>query len=239
MTFGYSDIEAPIRMGIRKGTQSRSVNHSGRNSADGTIQLCFFLECFGKCLRISKGPRGSLQCGTSSNIIGSRTVESGRIGLSWPIARTLFGNHMYQNRNIRFQRMTNSPLQCGDIMAINRRRAYNSQLLEKHGVRHNKLLQRFFCRFAQFHHGLACRTKRVLHKILHVVTVFTVIARNTQCTQVHCHCANIACNTHFVVVQDDNERRLCLADIVERLECHTTSKRSIANKSHDLLIVAT
>ena len=166
-------------------------------------------------------------------------MESGRIGLSWPIARTLFGNHMYQNRNIRFQRMTDSPLQCGDIMAINRRRAYNSQLLKKHGVRHDKLLQRFFCRFAQFHHGLACRTKRVLHKILHVVTVFTVIARNTQCTQVHCHCANIACNTHFVVVQDDNERRLCLADIVERLECHTTSKRSIANKSHDLLIVAT
>ena len=48
-----------------------------------------------------------------------------------------------------------------------------------------------------------------------------------------------ACNTHFVVVQDNNEWRLCLADIVERLECHTTSKRSIANKSHDLLTVTT
>ena len=102
MTLSYPNVEAPIGMGIRKGAQACSVNHRSRNSADGAIQLCFFLKCLGKCLCISKGLRGSLSRSACSNIIGTRTVETGRIGLSRTVTRTLFGNHVHQNGNIGF-----------------------------------------------------------------------------------------------------------------------------------------
>ena len=125
--------------------------------------------------------------------------------------------------------MADGAPQRRDVMSVYRRRAHDAQLLEQHGVGHNELLQRFLGGFTELHHGLAGNTQGVLHKVLHVVAVFAVVAVHAQRAKVHCHSADVAGNAHLVIVQDDNERRLRLTDVVKRLECHTARKGGIAD----------
>ena len=51
------------------------------------------------------------------------------------------------------------------------------------------------------------------------------------------HRAHVTRDSHFVVVQDDDERRLFLPDIVQGLERHAASKRGIADERNDLLLL--
>ena len=50
--------------------------------------------------------------------------------------------------------------------------------------------------------------------------------------------AHVARDGHLVVVQDDDERQLLVAHVVQRLEGHAASERRVADEGHHLLVGA-
>ena len=164
-------------------------------------------------------------------------METGGLRLGRRITGAFLGYHMHEDRHIAFKRVAYGSLQRGYIMPINWRGANDAQLLEQHGIGHNELFQRFFGGLAELDHGLTGNAHGILHEILHRIAAFAVIAGNAQCAEVHSHSTHVARNAHLVIVEDDDERGLGLADIVERFERHATGKGGIADERNDVLLV--
>ena len=144
-------------------------------------------------------------------------------------------DHMHKHRAVGIQHGSQRFPQLRDVVPVDRRRAYDAQLLEDHGMGNDELLHRFLHAAAEVGNGLAHRAA-ALQVLLHVVARLAVLRRCAHVTQMLHERANIVRDGHLVVVQDDDHGRLSLADIVQSLERHAAGKRRIADERDDLLV---
>ena len=144
-------------------------------------------------------------------------------------------DHMHKHRAVGIQHGSQRFPQLRDVVPVDRRRAYDAQLLEDHGMGNDELLHRFLHAAAEVGDGLAHRSA-ALQVLLHVVARLAVLRRCAHVTQMLHERTNVVRDGHLVVVQDDDHGRLSLADVVQRLEGHAAGKRRIADERDDLLV---
>ena len=70
--------------------------------------------------------------------------------------------------------------------------------------------------------------------LLDRIAALAVIRIHANAAKMQRHRAHVTRDSHFVVVQDDDERRLFLPDIVQGLERHATRKGRVADDGHNL-----
>ena len=165
-------------------------------------------------------------------IDGRYGVELAGILLGGLQAPALFGDDVQENRRILLAAQVRQRVgQHAHIMAVD-----GPDILEAHLLKHRGLvdaaadqllaaLQDPDQRVTRHGDALECR--------LHVGLDVGVLRVGAQLSQIIRHLADIFGNRHLVVVQDDDQI-VQLADIVHALVDHAAGKRTVANDDHDL-----
>ena len=120
--------------------EARAIGHSGSDHHDRIILGRFSLQGLGKRLGIGKIAAYLLLYLPGFKVIGSHTVEPGRVLFGRRIALALLRDHMHEHWRVRRECILDSCLYRRDVMSIDRRRADDAQLLEEHRIGNDQIL---------------------------------------------------------------------------------------------------
>lgn len=115
--------------------------------------------------------------------------------------------------------------------------AHDAERLVDHRVGNHHLLEGFLHVLAEAEQP-AGRGASLLHGRLQALARLAVVAVGADVAQMLHKSAHVARDGHLVVVQDDDERQLLVAHVVQRLEGHASGERRVADEGHHLLVGA-
>ena len=146
-------------------------------------------------------------------------------------------DHVHERRAVHFQHERQNVAQLGDIVAVDGSGAHDAERFVDHGMGNHHLLEGFLHVLAEAEQPAGRRTA-LLHGRLQALARLAVMAVGADVAQMLHEGAHVARDGHLVVVQDDDERQLLVAHVVQRLEGHAASERRVADEGHHLLVGA-
>ncbi len=153
------------------------------------------------------------------------------------VALALAGDHVHEGRAVHFQHEGQNVAQLGDVVTVHGMGAHDAERLVDHGVGNHHLLERFLHVLPEAEQA-ASSGAALLHGRLQALAGLAVVAVRPQVAQVLHERAHVARDGHLVVVQDDDQRQLLVAHVVQRLEGHAACQRRIPDEGHYLLVGA-
>ena len=234
MLFCYAGVHETIGELLSEPVQTRPPLHGGRDGDDAIVAASFLHKRLAEHARIRRSGSGLLLHFARGNVERRDAVELLGVANRGLVARALARDHVDERQTVGGEHRGQRFLEQPDVVPVDGSGAQDAQLLEHHRTRDDELLHGLFHVAAELSQGVAERAAAFQH-LLHAVARLTILRGRTHVPQVFHERAHVARNGHLVVVQDDDQGRLRLPNVVERLEGHAAGKRRIADDRHDLL----
>ena len=215
VSFGDSDIEEPIGECLCERRGAGTGRHGRRDHRKILPLFSEFgesLAVYGSVRRIRRGDRQLLAGG---RIVAGRQRMPLLTMISGGKSLAFLGDHMDQSRRVHRAHRRERLEQGIEIVSVDRAEVAEAKLFEQHARRQQRLHALFPFPHERTHAGKGGRG--VVHQIANprAQPVVQRIALNAR--EVLVHRADVRCNRHLIVVQDDDDVTIRMPGVVEPL----------------------
>ena len=230
MLLRHANIKEAAGMAVLEEVEAGAVLHGSGDAA----QTRFIIAQIGQRTAEGRGKgvlRRKLRVGQMVEINGRYGVKLSGIFLGRLQALALLGDDMQEYGGILLAQVGQGVGQHIDIMAVHRPDVLEAHLLEHRGFV-DAAADQLLAALQHLDHGITGDRDALKHRF-HVRLDMGVFRVGAQLGQIVGHLADIFGDRHLVVVQNDDQI-VQLADIVHALVDHAARKGAIAHNDHDL-----
>ena len=233
MLFGNAGIDEPVGELLGERRKPRAVLHGGRDGHDVRVLPRLAHDGLAEHVGIGRGRGLLLHQFPGGYVVGAYAMEAFGVARRGFVPGAFLRDHVHEHGAVGGKHGGKRFAQGADVVPIDGRRAQDAQLLEDHRARNDELLHRFLHVAPEIGERRAERAA-AFQLFLQRVARLTILRGSAHVAQMLHERAHVARNGHLVVVQDDDKRRLRLADVVQGLERHATRKGRVADDGHNL-----
>ncbi|AFC29794.1 hypothetical protein PM3016_2924 [Paenibacillus mucilaginosus 3016] len=234
MLLGYAHIEHPVREPLRERKQTGAARHGRRDGDDPRILLGELDERLAEHFRIHRRPDG-LQHLAGFDLVRRNAVPGVRIGFRRGVAFPFGRDHVYEHRSVHFVRLLQRLDQQRQVVPVDRTEVGQTKLFEP-DARDDHVFEGVLEPLGRLGQRSA-DGRHLLDEMLDFFLGFLVMAVGADPRQIIAQGAYIRRNGHLIVVEDDHQLALLVADMIERLERHPAGERAVPDQSDDAVVV--
>ncbi|CDN43885.1 hypothetical protein BN871_DS_00300 [Paenibacillus sp. P22] len=235
MLLRNADVDHPAGEARRELHQPGSCRHRRSDRHDALVALGQLDERIAEHLGIHRRS-DRLEHLAGFDLVRRSPVPFERIVLGRRIAFALDGNDMHENRSLHVARLLQHIQQLAHVVAVDRTEIMESELLEQDAA-HQQIFDAVLEPLRRLRQ-LAADRGDFLEKGLQLFLRLLVMPVRADPAEILMHRSDIRGDRHLVVIQDDDQVFLFVADMVHRFERHAAGKGAVADDRDDLVAAA-